>query len=245
MSTIRTYTFQEVQAIKIETCNNEEIEKLENAIISSIELKLEKLNVLIKNANVFSHNDFILVNDRYNTCGDLIQIAVAFGLDIRPIQCSLRGKNYLITDKLLETLKQFEKQYDFGKNVANQQVTESVRNIIDSYQINNSIDQEVVSMIRNIKKNGNYVTTQKRTVYKTYYDGRLINQTNDEWVSDANNIREKLIKISKDAEEKINNTNAQLRDGTTKLIYARARQMGYAVQEIKKGNQVQLVLVRN
>ena len=36
----------------------------------------------------------------------------------------------------------------------------------------------------------------------------------------------------------------QLRDGTAKLIYARARQMGYAVQEVKKGTQTQLVLVR-
>ena len=37
---------------------------------------------------------------------------------------------------------------------------------------------------------------------------------------------------------------AVLRDGTAKLIYARARQMGYAVQEVKKGTQTQLVLVR-
>ena len=38
--------------------------------------------------------------------------------------------------------------------------------------------------------------------------------------------------------------NIQLRDGTAKLLHSRARQMGYAVKEERKGNQVQLVLVR-
>ena len=52
------------------------------------------------------------------------------------------------------------------------------------------------------------------------------------------------MKISKEAQNTVNKTNEQLRDGTTKLIYSRARQMGYAVQEIKKGTQTQLVLVR-
>ena len=50
--------------------------------------------------------------------------------------------------------------------------------------------------------------------------------------------------MSKEAENVVKKTNAYLRDGTTKLIYTRARQMGYAVQEVKKGTQTQLVLVR-
>ena len=49
---------------------------------------------------------------------------------------------------------------------------------------------------------------------------------------------------SKEAEAIVQRTNANLRDGTTKLIYTRAKQMGYAVQEVKKGTQTQLVLVR-
>jgi hypothetical protein len=99
-------------------------------------------------------------------------------------------------------------------------------------------------MVRNIKKNGQYVTTRTRTITEETEDGRLIGRSEGQWVTDANEIRNKLMKISKDAQTTVNKTNSQLRDGTAKLIYARARQMGYAVQEVKKGTQTQLVLVR-
>ena len=72
----------------------------------------------------------------------------------------------------------------------------------------------------------------------------MIGRTEGQWITDANEIRNKLLMISKDAQNTVNRTNSQLRDGTAKLIYARARQMGYAVQEVKKGTQTQLVLVR-
>ena len=52
------------------------------------------------------------------------------------------------------------------------------------------------------------------------------------------------MELSKKYQGIVNKANEQLRDGTAKLIYSRARQMGYAVQEIKKGTQTQLVLVR-
>ena len=65
-----------------------------------------------------------------------------------------------------------------------------------------------------------------------------------EWESNEKEIREKLLLLSKSAQDSIKKANGQLRDGTAKLIQTRARQMGYAVQEIKKGEQTQLVLVR-
>ena len=99
-------------------------------------------------------------------------------------------------------------------------------------------------MVRNIKKNGQYVTTRTRSVTYVTEDDVLIGRSEGQWVSNANEIRDKLMEISKNAQNVVNRTNSQLRDGTAKLIYARARQMGYAVQEVKKGTQVQLVLVR-
>ena len=102
----RVYTFQQVEEVRIECCDKKELEKLEKTIISSIEQKLEKLNILIKNCNVYSGNGMILVNDRYNICSDLSTVAEAFGLNIKQVQCSLKGKNYIITDELLTVLKQ-------------------------------------------------------------------------------------------------------------------------------------------
>ena len=238
--------FQKVE-VRIECCDKKELEELENTIIYSIEQKLEKLSILIKNCNVYSGNGMILVNDRFNICYDLISVAEAFGLTIKQIQCSLKGKNYIISDDLLTFLKQLEKEYDFGKNIANQEMPNAVSHILDDNVIVRNIDSNVLSMVRNIKKNGQYVTTKTRTIKERIIkeEGKLIDRIEGEWVSDSEEIREKLMILSKNAQDIVNKTNEQLRDGTAKLIYARARQMGYAVQEVKKGTQTQLVLVRH
>ncbi|HHU80949.1 MAG TPA: hypothetical protein GXZ35_06400 [Acholeplasmataceae bacterium] len=240
----RVHTFQQVEEVRIECCDKKELEELEKTIISSIEQKLEKLNILIKNCNVYSGNGMILVNDRYNICSDLVTVAEAFGLNIKQVQCSLKGKNYIITDELLTVLKQLEREFDFGTNIANQELTDVICHILNENSVTRNIDLNVLEMVRNIKKNGQYVTTRTRTITEETEDGRLIGRSEGQWVTDANEIRNKLMKISKDAQTTVNKTNSQLRDGTAKLIYARARQMGYAVQEVKKGTQTQLVLVR-
>lgn len=240
----RVHTFQQVEEVRIECCDKKELEKLEKTIISSIEQKLEKLNILIKNCNVYSSNGMILVNDRYNICSDLSTVAEAFGLNIKQVQCSLKGKNYIITDELLTVLKQLEREFAFGTNIANQESTDVICQILNENSVTRNIDLNVLEMVRNIKKNGQYVTTRTRTITEETEDGILIGRSEGQWVTDANEIRNKLKIISKNAQTTVNKTNSQLRDGTAKLIYARARQMGYAVQEVKKGTQTQLVLVR-
>lgn len=240
----RVHTFQQVEEVRIECCDKKELEELEKTIISSIEQKLEKLNILIKNCNVYSANGMILVNDRYNICSDLVTVAEAFGLNIKQVKCSLKGKNYIITDDLLTVLKQLEREFNFGANITNQELTDAICQILDENNVTRNIDFNVLEMVKNIKKNGQYVTTRTRTITEETEDGRLIGRSEGQWVTDANEIRNKLMKISKDAQNTVNKTNSQLRDGTAKLIYARARQMGYAVQEVKKGTQTQLVLVR-
>ena len=240
----RVHTFQQVEEVRIECCNKKELEDLEKIIIASLEQKLEKLNILIKSCNVYSGNGMILINDRYNICSDLLGVAEAFGLNIKQIQCPLKGKNYIITDDLLIVLKQLEKEYEFGKNIANQELSDIVSEILSDNAITKNIDANVLDMVRNIKKNGQYVTTRSRTITEQTEDGILIGRSEGQWVSDADVIRNRLMDISKKAQNTVNRTNSQLRDGTAKLIYARARQMGYAVQEVKKGTQTQLVLVR-
>ena len=245
---LETKTFEEIEEVRIECCDKEEIEALEKNIILAIEQKLEKLNILIKNCNVYNYGGYLLVNDRYNICSSLPEVATAFGLNVKTIECSLRGKNYLISDNLLNTLKQFDRSFEFGQNVANQEASSDIRNIINLNSTQEFIDEDILAMVRNIKINGQYVTSKKRTVTETYLVGegydRLESSSANEWVSNADEIRRKLLELSKDSQNIVNKANEQLRDGTAKLIYARAKQMGYAVQEVKKGTQVQLVLVR-
>lgn len=240
----RVYTFQEVEEVRIECCDKKEIEDLEKTIKNALEQKTEKLNVLIKNCNIYSFGGVILVNDRYNICSDLTTIAEALGLTINPVQCSLRGKNYIITDELMAFLLQFGITFDFGVNISNQSLDATIKDIIIKNTPKREISQSILDMVSNIKANGQYVTTRTREITEEYDEDGLVGRSESAWVSDAEAVRGQLMEISKNAQNTVNRTNAQLCDGTAKLIYARARQMGYAVQEVKKGTQTQLVLVR-
>ena len=240
----RVYTFQEVEEVRIECCDKKEIEDLEKTIKNALEQKTEKLNVLIKNCNIYSFGGVILVNDRYNICSDLTTIAEALGLTINPVKCSLRGKNYIITDELMAFLLQFGITFDFGVNISNQSLDATIKDIIIKNTPKREISQSILDMVSNIKANGQYVTTRTREITEEYDEDGLVGRSESAWVSDAEAVRGQLMEISKNAQNTVNRTNAQLCDGTAKLIYARARQMGYAVQEVKKGTQTQLVLVR-
>ena len=243
MSCTRTVKTFETVEVKIDICNKKELEQLEEAIISSINQKLEKINILIKNCDIYSNGNCVLVNDRFNICSSLKDIAEAFGLECKLVDCSLKGKSYLISDQLLGVLKQLDVKFNLGEKIANKELTDEIEDIMGKFGIAN-IDYDVLDMVRNIKTNGAYKVTKTREVQQTYYDGHLRDQLKGDWDVDEKPIKDKLLQMSKKAEEIVGKTNENLRDGTTKLIYARARQMGYAVQEVKKGTQTQLVLVR-
>lgn len=243
MSCQRTVKTFEIVEVKIDTCNKKELEALEKSIVSSINQKLEKLNILIKNCDIYSNRNCILIHDRFNICSSLKEVAEAFGLECKLVECSLKGKTYLITDQLLSVLKQIDVQFNFGSNVANKELVGEIEDIMGEFGTN-KIDPAILEMVRNIKKNGVFTTSKTREVSQTFYDGRLIDHSEGDWSTDEGVIRDRLLKMSKEAENVVKRTNANLRDGTTKLIYTRARQMGYAVQEVKKGTQTQLVLVR-
>ncbi len=243
MSCQRTVKTFETVEVKIDTCNKKELEELEKSVVSSINQKLEKLNILIKNCDIYTNGNCVLVQDRFNICSSLKEVAEAFGLKCELVNCSLKGKTYLITDQLLGVLKQMDVNYNFGSNIANKELAAEIEDIMGEFGTN-KIDPAILEMVRNIKKNGVFTTSKTREVSQTFYDGRLIDHSEGDWSTDEGVIRDRLLKMSKEAENVVKKTNANLRDGTTKLIYTRAKQMGYAVQEVKKGTQTQLVLVR-
>ena len=243
-SQIFVKTFTEVQTVVINDCKKEEIIKLEKNVIGAIEQKIEKLNLLIKNCDIYSYNGALFVNDRYNICANIETIAKAFGLKIKKVECGPRGKNYIITDELSNFLKQLGSNYDLGNNLDLKPINSEIINIIKQNVSVNSIDSNLLEIIENIKKNGSYTTTKSRTISETYEDSFLLDSSATEWVSNEKEVKERLKEFSIKAGKIMSSTNANLRDGTSKLIYERARQMGYSVQEVKKGKQVQLVLVR-
>ena len=86
--------------------------------------------------------------------------------------------------------------------------------------------------------------TGTRRVTETYEDGLMVDRKVGAVVSDAAKVTAFLKDYMARTDSALKNANENLRDGTVKLLHSRARQMGYSVKEERKGEQVQLVLVR-
>ena len=244
MSCVRTVKTFEVVEIKLDEIKAKDLVELEETLCKVMAQKLEKLNILIKETNIYSHNGQLLINDRYRICADLEEIARAFGFEIKKINCSLRGNNYIVSDALVSLLKEIGISYTFGESIANQTATEEIKAIIENNAIPETIKGNLLEIVKNIRQNGSYTMTKKREVVTEYYDGRVRGETKGVWDSNEGTVQTQLKAFAERSKQSVSKANADMMKGTTKLIYSRARQMGYAVEEVKKDKDVQLVLVR-
>jgi uncharacterized protein (UPF0335 family) len=244
MSCVRTVKTFEVVEIKLDEIKANDLIELEETLCNVMVQKLEKLNILIKETNIYSHNGCLLINDRYRICADLEEIARAFGFEIKKINCTLRGNNYIVSDALVSLLKEIGVSYAFGESIANQTATEEIKAIIENNAISETIKGDLLEIAKNIRQNGSYTMTKTREVVTEYYDDQFRGQTKGAWDSNEGTVQTQLKAFVERSKQTVSKANVDMLNGTTKLIYSRARQMGYAVEEVKKGKDVQLVLVR-
>lgn len=236
-------TFEQVE-VKVDGCNRLDILKLEDSLILALEQKLNKLNIVVKNFNVYVKDGMILVNDSYNMCPELITLAESLGFKVKKLETSLKGQTYLISDEIVDTLKQFDRNYDFKSKIANREVDSQIEKIINENKFNFIIDNKILDMILNVKENGVYLEMAKQEIITNYKDDKFVSSELGNIISNKESIKEEFLKLSNKTQEMINNTNSKLKEGTSQIIKYRAKQMGYSIEEVRNGNEIQLVLVR-
>ena len=229
--------------IKITSIDKSSICEIENAAINAVKQKLDKLNIILKNLNVYCHENILLVNDRYGICKDLEEIACAFGFDVQAVECGLRGKSYLLQDALIKLISVTDSLFSIA-DYANSQITAELISIIEKNMRQGVVNHDISKILTEVKEKGYYSLNGKQKVTTVYYDERIIEQNLGEVISDEAQLSARLKEYITEARSTVNKANENLRDGTVKLLYSRARQMGYDVKEERNGTQVQLVLVR-
>lgn len=245
MSCRRTEETFKVIDVKIDALSEQDLLNMEDAIKLAIEQKIKKLSLLIQNTNNFCYDDCLIVNDRYNIARDLEEITKAFGMDIMQVACNLKGKTYLISDSLTNILKQINVKYEFGNELKNSELTEEIVDLVKKNHHEFKKDLDLEKIINNIRLNKNYTATKTIKITSTYEDDSLLRQEKQESLNvDINKVKNQINNFIDSANLSLNSINHDMQNGTSKLIYSRAKQMGYAVQEIKKNNQIELVLVR-
>ena len=192
MSCVRTVKTFEVVEIKLDEIKANDLVELEETLCNVMVQKLEKLNILIKETNIYSHNGHLRINDRYRICADLEEIARAFGFEIKKINCSLRGNNYIVSDALVSLLKEIGVSYAFGESIANQTATGEIKAIIENNAISETIKGDLLEIAKNIRQNGSYTMTKIREVVTEYYDDQFRGQTKGAWDSNEGTVQTQL-----------------------------------------------------
>lgn len=229
--------------ISIDAIKRDELLGIKENAIKALVGKLTKLNVVLKSLDVYCHNNILLVNDRYGICKEFAEIAGSFGLSVKSVECGLRGKSYIIHDSLVELIKVLDAGFNI-ENFANRMLSNELQAFLERQSVNQTVNAELQGILRKIISEGHYSVVGSQRVVTTYEDGRLIDQTKGEIVSDKEKVTGQLQEYMRATHEKLSEANSDLQNGTVKLLYHRARQMGYSVKEERKGTQVQLVLVR-
>ena len=231
-----------VKNINIEntTISKEELLKIQEALTICLDRKLEKLNLLLKQMNIYQFGNSLIVNDRYNIALNFIEIVKNFGMDISLVNLSgLKGKTYVISDKITKLLEILNNKYNFNNvvNILNTPVGVEINNLVfDNYKyLDNIYDLKLCELLKEIKLNGFVSISGTET---------FVNGISQGIVSDNDDITTKLKDYLKLIKQEICNNNKNLQYGTIEIIYTRARQMGYSVEKVVKGKEVQLVLER-
>lgn len=229
--------------LNIDTLKREDLIKIEESEKKCLLSKLEKLNVVLRNLDVYCKDGVLLVNDRYGICKEFPEIAEAFGFTTEAAVCSLKGKSYLVYDPLFELIRVLNPLFDISK-FANKQVSDEILSVLEKVKHNSVVSPDLQVILQTILQNDYYAVKGTQKIVTTYEDGREVNRAVGEIISDRDLVVGELQDYSRTMQDILKRANTDLQNGTVKLLYQRARQMGYSVKEERKGTQIQLVLVR-
>ena len=229
--------------INIDAVTQVDLERIQVASKKCLISKLEKLNVVLKNLDVYCYEGVFLVNDSFGICKELPEIARAFGFTAETVDCGLKGKSYLIHDTLFELIKVLDPNFEISQ-FASKQTSGAIHELLRSKGHELPVGSKLQEALRTILHTGQYSIEGKQRILSSYINGFLQSHTEGEVVSDREEVTNQLRNYLEETQTKLKAANTNLQNGTVKLLYHRARQMGYAVKEERKGTQVQLVLVR-
>ena len=195
-----------IRQIEINNVKACDIQIFEKGLISCIEQKLEKLNVIAKQMNVYVVKDHIIINDRYSICPEFNSIVESFGMSIRQITIpSLRGKTYLISDEIVAILHKISSNYCFGKSIGNMNANEAIRfeaekNKIKYHRIEEKYDNELTGYIKQILCAGTVFVEEKET---------LIDGVSQGIESNKDSVEDKLSDLLGEIEQQVENIQNQ------------------------------------
>lgn len=259
----RTTVFEKVQ-ISITTLTQQKLTEMEDKLILCLKQKLSKLASLLRNPSLtlYCQDGHILVHDKYMILNSFTEIAEAFGMDVKSVKCALRGECYVVSDKIIELLKQMQSSFELSgiltelelnlPTTLNAQLVDQLREILEQNKfeysdIRSKYGELIAEASRSLRNTNSFNIEGLREIEQTrdrYSDRDILLSSREVGVSsDKVNVKQRLKEFVSDVDANLKANNSHMQNGVTEMLYHRAKQLGYSVEKQKKGDTIQLVMV--
>ena len=257
----RTTVFEKIK-IEITTLTQAKLLEIEEKLEQCLKQKFTKLASLLKNGSLVTvcHDGNLLFYDKFSTLLDFEQIVKAFGMDVKVVDSELRGRCYVVSDKITELLGMIQSDFQLSTLLSelglklstnNGKLSEQLRALIEQNQFdysqlckNGDLIAEVCASLR---QNGSFNIDALRKVEQTRDRWRdvdvLVSSREVGVTSDKANVEQQLKQFVTDVDTQLQAHNKHMQNGVTEVLYSRATQLGYSVQKQQKGDTIQLVMV--
>ena len=157
--------------LDIDTLKREDLIRIAESEKKCLLSKLEKLNVILKNLDVYCKDGILLVNDRYGICKEFSEIAAAFGFTTEAAVCSLKGKSYLVYDPLFELIRVLDPSFDIS-HFSTKPISEQILSVLEKVKPSTFVSGDLQTVLQTIMREGLYTVKGTQKSVTTYEDGR-------------------------------------------------------------------------
>ncbi len=251
MSSIRRIKAFKKLTVELKDISPESLSEMEKKLIECFKGRFSKLKTYLKDMTVYKDKKWIMVNDAYGTHKDFQEIAKAFGFLTGQVSCTIKGENFVVTDRVFGFLSVLNCQEDLFSDVEGLEPDAKLRREVNKALNNFLAEQDIIEeekalqkAIEQVQEKGSYSVSAIEELEKKVMDRRTLS-TRSNGITYDKKIKNAYDSFGNQVKNYVDNFSDWMKEGMKKMISLRAKSMGYNVQEKQENGKIKLVLIRN
>lgn len=251
MSSIRRIKAFKKLTVELKDISPESLSEMEKKLIECFKGRFSKLKTYLKDMTVYKDKRWIMVNDAYKTHKDFQEIAKAFGFLTGQVDCTIKGDNFVVTDRVFGFLSVLNCQEDMFSEVEGLEPDAKLRRAVNKALNDVLAESDIIEdekalqrAVEEVQEKGAYSVSAIEELEKRVMDGRTLS-SRSKGISYDKKIKNAYDSFGRQVKNYVDNFSQWMKDGMKKMISSRAKSMGYNVQEKQENGKIKLVLIRN
>jgi len=251
MSSIRTIKMFKKLTVELSDISRDALTEAEKKLTDCFMGRFEKLKTYLKDMTVYKDKKWIMVNDGYHVHPEFEEVAKAFGFLTGRVDCTIKGDNFVVTDRIFGFLSVLNCDKDMFDGVEGETPDKKLKDAVNK-TLNEMLEQqdlierkkELSNAIDEIREKGSYTVKGIEELEKKVMDRRTLHEKSLGVRTDGA-IKYAWEKLTGQIKNYVDNFSQWMKEGVKMMISSRAKSLGYSVQEQVQDGKIKLVLIRN